>query len=154
MPTISPPDQRPSEAVSSPCRLPDKLSVFQRHGEESRSRQLLGRLWTPTVFDIWRRLRRRADPIFDRHETMSLVQGTRRVVLLMGNHFKPSRRKLFRQYDEFCSPAFAPFRWINIQPVEVRSLHRKIGNHLTIQCANPDLALRANDVVEYLLRRF
>src|SRR5262249_36798538 len=43
------------------------------------------------IFNVWRRLRRRADPIFDGYKPMSLIEGTRRTVLLMGLCFERGR---------------------------------------------------------------
>src|SRR5215510_10268005 len=62
---------------------------------ERRSSARPARLWAPMIFNVWRRLRRRADPIFDGYKPMSLpmslIEGTRRTVLLMGLCFERGR---------------------------------------------------------------
>lgn len=84
----------------------------------------------------------------DGFEALRLVEGASSRVRLMGMQLKSLRRERLRQLDEARPPALAPFAWIDVQAVEIRAVHREVGNDLLVECANPDCTSGQNDVVK------
>jgi len=85
------------------------------------------------VFNVWRRLWRRARAEFDRLEAVALIQRTRSEVLHMSMQLDPLRRELLGQVDESRAPALAPFGWVDVQPVDIRPAHGEIGDDLLVK---------------------
>jgi len=100
------------------------------------------------VLNIGRRLWRRTEAEFDCPESVTFIERPRNKVLLMCMEFEPARGYVLGKIDELCSPPFAPFKRINVKPVNIGPLHRQVRHDALIQHGNPDRTVWSDDAIE------
>ena len=100
------------------------------------------------VLHIGRRLWRRTAAKFDGPEAVTFIERPRRNILLMGMEFKPAREDLLGKIDELGSPPLAPFTRINVEPVNIGSLHRQVRHDTLSQRGHPDRTVWSDDAIE------
>src|SRR5262249_47714165 len=87
----------------------------------------------PVIQDVGRGLRWGARPERPRGEAVLLVERPGGPVLLMGVELEPARRHALGERDQARAPAGAPPGRIDVHPVDVRALHRQIGDDLLVE---------------------
>ena len=100
------------------------------------------------VLNIGRRLWRRTEAEFDGPESVTFIERPRNNVLLMCMEFEPTRGDVLGKIDELCAPPFAPFKQINVEPVNIGPLHRQVSHDALIQRGNPDRTVWSDDAIE------
>ena len=100
------------------------------------------------VLNIGRRLWRRTEAEFDGPESVTFIERPRNNVLLMCMEFEPRRGDVLGKIDELCAPPFAPFKQINVEPVNIGPLHRQVSHDALIQRGNPDRTVGSDDAIE------
>ena len=100
------------------------------------------------VLNIGRRLWRRTEAEFDGPESVTFIERPRNTILLMCMKFEPTRGYVLGNIDELCSPPFAPFKRINVEPVNIGPLHRQVSHDALIQRGNPDRTVWSDDAIE------
>ena len=100
------------------------------------------------VLNIGRRLWRWTEAEFNCPESVTFIERPRHNVLLMGMEFEPTRGDVLGKIDELCSPPLAPFKRINVEPVNIGPLHRQVSHDALIECGNPDGTIWSNDTFE------
>jgi hypothetical protein len=62
--------------------------------------------------------------------------------------FEPTRGCLLGKIDELCSPPFAPFKRVNVEPINIGPLHRQVSHDTLIQRGNPDRTVWSDDAIK------
>jgi len=100
------------------------------------------------VPNVGSRLWRRTEAELDCPESVTLIQRPRNKVFLMCMEFEPTRGCLLGKIDELCSPPFAPFKRVNVEPINIGPLHRQVSHDTLIQRGNPDRTVWSDDAIK------
>src|SRR5215813_12388527 len=103
---------------------------------------------TPMVLNIGCRLWRRTEAEFDNPEAVTFIERPRHNVLLMSMELEPTRGDVLGNIDELCSPPFAPFQRINVEPVNIGPFHRQVRHDALIQRGHPNRTVWSDDAIE------
>ena len=125
---------------------------YERHGVAAGLGDATRR--PPAVFDIWSRLRRRADPERDRDEPVAFIQRPCAIVLLMGVQLQALGMQRLGVRQQAAPPPVPLFRGVDVQPGDVALLQREIGDHAVVARPDPEVALRHDDTREHPVRLF
>src|SRR5439155_11177634 len=89
-----------------------------------------------------------------RLESMLFIQRLCGLVLLLRVELQPVGPQRLREKNQSSTPAFAPLGGIDEHPINVGAPQREIRNDVLVTRADPDVAVRTNDVSENLAGAF
>jgi hypothetical protein len=82
-----------------------------------------------------------ANTEFDGGKAMSLVKFPRSDVLLMRMKFKAAWKQSLGELNEPSAPALAPFRGVDVHPIDIRAVHGEVSNDLPVASPYPNVTL-------------